>query len=123
MAIRIESGTKQPRFKRWTAGDARRVLSQWRASGMSVSKFAKWRGVSQERIFWWKKRLADWNENGRDEKESVARFAPAILRSAVSARAALTIRLGEVVELDVVDPGAVSVEWFTLVLRSLSSRG
>jgi hypothetical protein len=43
----------------WTETDARVVLDQWRQSGDSLAEFARKRGVSAARLYWWRKRLGE----------------------------------------------------------------
>ena len=47
------------RWQSWSEQDARAALDELARSGVSVSKFAQARGVSVQRIFYWKKRLAE----------------------------------------------------------------
>ena len=100
---------------RWTESEARGVLAQWRSSGESLAEFARRRGVQQQRLAWWLKRLG-----------SVA--APAFLPVAVRGEvewpvvgAAVAIdAAGDVrVELRALD--AASAEWVALLSRSLRS--
>jgi transposase-like protein len=53
------------RGRRWTAAEAERVLAAWRESEQSMSAFARQRGFDPQRLGWWKKRLAEWNAEGR----------------------------------------------------------
>ncbi|HEX4492479.1 MAG TPA: hypothetical protein VH914_14830 [Acidimicrobiia bacterium] len=41
----------------WTEGDARQVLDEWRQSGQTIAAFARDRGVSAPRLYWWRRRL------------------------------------------------------------------
>lgn len=41
----------------WSEHEARSVISAWRKSGLSVERFAEQRGLSFQRIYWWRKRL------------------------------------------------------------------
>jgi hypothetical protein len=41
-----------------TEDDARALLAAWKASGSSLSAFARGRGLGAERLRWWKKRLS-----------------------------------------------------------------
>jgi len=42
---------------RWTSEDARRVLEEWRASGLALEVFARRRGLVGQRLRWWRKQL------------------------------------------------------------------
>ena len=52
----------------WSELEARAVLSAWRASGVSVERFAAARGIVAQRIRWWKKKL----EAGEPARKSMA---------------------------------------------------
>lgn len=41
----------------WTEGDARQVLDEWRQSGQTIAAFARDRGMSAPRLYWWRRRL------------------------------------------------------------------
>lgn len=43
--------------KEWTEDDARRLLAQWRQGGGSLASFARERGMSAPRLYWWRRRL------------------------------------------------------------------
>ena len=42
----------------WTEDDARRALEAWRRSGDSLAAFARRHGLTPERLYWWRRRLA-----------------------------------------------------------------
>jgi transposase-like protein len=42
----------------WGEGEARRALAELARSGESVAQFARGRGMSAQRVYYWKKRLA-----------------------------------------------------------------
>jgi hypothetical protein len=43
----------------WSEHEARGVLAAWRKSGLSIEKFGAERGITPQRIRWWKKKLED----------------------------------------------------------------
>ena len=47
-------------WRQWTAAEAREVLEGWRESGLSVATYARKRGLTAERLRWWRQRLGDW---------------------------------------------------------------
>jgi transposase-like protein len=47
------------RWRQWTEQDAREALAELARTGESVAEFARRRGVSGERVRYWRKRLAD----------------------------------------------------------------
>lgn len=42
---------------RWTAVEARAVLAEQQASGLSSLAFARRKGLSPQRLYWWRQRL------------------------------------------------------------------
>lgn len=47
------------RWRQWTEQDAREALAELARTGESIAGFARRRGVSGERIRYWRRRLAD----------------------------------------------------------------
>jgi hypothetical protein len=41
----------------WSAEQARRVVDEWKQSGVTVAEFARKRGLVPERLYLWRKRL------------------------------------------------------------------
>jgi hypothetical protein len=41
----------------WTEVEARSVLDALKRSGLSIEKFAQSRGLTSQRLYWWKKKL------------------------------------------------------------------
>jgi hypothetical protein len=41
----------------WTEVEARSVLDGLKRSGLSIEKFARSRGLTPQRLYWWKKKL------------------------------------------------------------------
>ena len=50
-------GDAKGRAKRWTEAEARQVLDEWRASGLSAAAFARQKGISAMRLPYWSQRL------------------------------------------------------------------
>jgi transposase-like protein len=46
-------------IRRWDEGEAREALAELSRSGESVAEFARRRGFSAQRIYYWKKRIAE----------------------------------------------------------------
>jgi transposase-like protein len=46
-------------WRQWTEQDAREALAELAGTGESIAEFARRRGVSRERVRYWRKRLAD----------------------------------------------------------------
>ena len=41
----------------WTEVEARGMLGAWKRSGVSIEKFAASRGLTPQRLYWWKRKL------------------------------------------------------------------
>ena len=107
--------------RRWTSEQAAEVVSQWKASGLSLAAFSRGRGITAQRISWWRDRLA-----GRDRpaplgtaSEAGFRFVPAVVRGCAlaSGEAAVTIRLPGGGCVEVAEPARVSAEWLSMLVR------
>lgn len=78
--------SKVAKRRRWREADGRAVVQAWRSSRLSVSEFARRLGVDEQRVRWWKGRLAG------PEGEHPVRFHP-VKVTQVSARAAIEIHV------------------------------
>ena len=93
----------------WTDDDARRVLDAWRASGESIPAFAKRHELTPQRLYWWKRRLAEPNP------EPELPFVPATV---IPSEAVITIRAGNIaVEIDNASPS-----WVAALVTELMQR-
>lgn len=104
-------------WKQWTEEEARQTLAEWEESGSSLVAFARGRGISSQRLSWWRKRLNKPGASGpkRRQPGTGAQLVPAAVRSPlvdlgggvdVSIRFSAT---GPVV--DVVNTSRVSPKW------------
>lgn len=106
----------------WQEHDARRVLLAWRASGLSMSAFAREHEIGDERLRWWRNRLGEWG--GSSSSASIA-FAPATVREdevpSPGGRAAVVIRLatGELIEADA---STVDASWVAALVVGCARR-
>jgi hypothetical protein len=79
---RIQRAAKRGRAKRWTPEQARVIIEQWKASGLTASVFAGQREISVARLFYWSKQL------GRVERELEApQFVTTLVPSGQTASA------------------------------------
>ncbi len=103
--------------RRWTAADARVILEAQARSGMSLSAFARRHGLSDKRIYSWRKQLSTMPESKPSPEVS---FAPVVVTGAGNAAVAMVVRAGEM-EVEVIDPSRVDpawlVEFFSVVGR------
>ena len=49
---------REPRWRQWSEQEARDALDELAESGESVAQFARDRGISAQRVYYWKKRNA-----------------------------------------------------------------
>ena len=110
------------RWRQWSPEEAQAVLVEWRASGLSLGRFARERGLGVERLRWWKKRLGEWSE-----PRSVAQgpaLVPMVLSEPVPAvergRNCVVVRLPGGLVVEVAEPAAVSAQWLAAVVSQLS---
>lgn len=47
-----------PTTTRWTEDDARVALDAWKRSGVGAHAFAREHGITAQRLYWWRDRLA-----------------------------------------------------------------
>ena len=103
-------------WRQWTAEDARRELSDWRASGKSQVAFARERGYSKQRLSWWRDRLAQWNGPS-------AALSPVLVPAAVTMPAVpsggVTLQLPGGLVVEVADTSKVSARWLAAFAREL----
>jgi hypothetical protein len=99
--------------KHWSEKTATRVLTAWRESAMSLSAFARGKGLNAERLRWWRKRI----EAGTSETAaSVASLA--FIPATVSGLARVTVRLPGGVEVEG-DIAAIPTGWVVALAREL----
>jgi transposase-like protein len=81
---------------RWSAAEARAALTSLDASGLSLAAFAKREGLVAERLYSWRRRLADQPDSSPEFVEvmsprSPSRYAEIVFPSGVTLRVAETI--------------------------------
>lgn len=102
--------------RRWGADEARRVLAAWRRSGLSMNAFAREHGFVAQRIGWWRQRVA---AGGAE----LPRFVPVVVRPTAdmaSTNVAVVLRSPRGTAVEVLDAQAVSPEWLSQLVNSLS---
>lgn len=98
---------------RWTKEDARAALDAWEASGKSLAAYAREKGLTVQRLHWWKRRLGSADASA----ETTAGFIPAIIRAP---GVVATLRVGADIALEIGDPGAVPAEWAAAFASALA---
>jgi hypothetical protein len=113
--------TKSAAADKWTEAEARRVLAERKASGLSIRAFAERRGLRPQRLYWWSKRLT--TTSPAITVVPLPRLVPVVLKAGVSkARqgpAAISVRVGASVTMEIADPAAATPAWVAAVMAEL----
>lgn len=98
----------------WTAEQARSVLQAWAESGRSGSAYARSIGVVPQRLFWWRRRLAE----SEAPITASSTLVPMTVRTGVAAAtsAAVVVTTTTGVRIEVNDIDAATAAWVTAVL-------
>lgn len=48
---------------RWTEVEARAAIKAWKTSGLRATEFARQRGISPQRLYWWMKKVGPDDED------------------------------------------------------------
>jgi hypothetical protein len=115
--------TGRKRWRQWTPEQAGRQLRAWKASGLPLQQFARQRGLSAQRLRWWRDRQNDWKPAAGGEPG----LAPVVVAGTDAApptyASAVTIRLPGDVVLELADATVVPADWVVAVVGGLSRVG
>jgi hypothetical protein len=123
-----EAKAGRRKWKWWTESEARKQVKAWRASGESLSAFARKRSFSASRLKWWLKRMGEWSLPTRSSSSpEVSRFVEArVVAGAVPERveagradARVVVHAPGGVRVEVVDPAAVPAKWVAAMVKEL----
>jgi hypothetical protein len=105
---------RRPRSDQWTEEDARRILGEWTASGLPLYPFARTRGITPQRLAWWRDRLTKGSAGPVLLAPARVTAGPVVL----STSGGVVVRLpgGVTLELGDVSPG-----WVATLIRELTS--
>lgn len=94
---------------RWTEDDARVALDAWKRSGLGAHAFAREHGITGQRLYWWRDRLA---------ARALVSLVPGEIVDASQdgERAHLVIRTGEAT-IEIVEASAA---WVARLVRELA---
>ncbi len=118
MGERTRKAGRRSGWRQWTVEEARETLREWRASGLPLATFASQRGLTGERLRWWRNRLSEWKGAGPAETS----LAPVVITGVpapVERGAAVTVRAGDLV-VEVADVEAVPAGWLSAFMVGLS---
>jgi hypothetical protein len=86
----------------WSEHEARGVLSAWRKSGLTLERFARDRGLTPQRVRWWKAKLEGKTTALVRSESSLALLPVQVTESAPSKRGepvAVYLRSGHIVKV------------------------
>lgn len=89
------TGVAERRWRQWKEPEARAVLADWARSGLSAAAFAKSRGLSVQRVWYWSKRLGA----RPSEQAATVSFVPVSLSTPPSAGMLEIERFGVVIRM------------------------
>ena len=106
-----QNGLTQPLPRRWTRRHAKGVLAAWRESGLSMAAYARERGVSGQRLSWWRKQVGD-----APKASGAITFIPGVVKGHGEA---VLVRLPGGVEIETMDVKSVPACWVAEVVAAL----
>ena len=86
----------------WSEHEARGVLAAWRKSGLALERFARERGLTPQRVRWWKAKLEGKTTALVRSESSLALLPVQVTESAPSKRGepvAVYLRTGHIVKV------------------------
>jgi hypothetical protein len=121
MGKRKRKPARKPRWRQWTAEEARRVVEAWRASGLPLATFARQRGLCAERVRWWRLRLGDWQRApGEERQQLVPAVVTELAPEPAATASAVTVRAPGDVVVEIADVGAVPASWLSALVIGLA---
>ncbi len=87
------------RWQHWTEEQARLAVDELAQSGVSIAKFAEIKGVSAQRMAYWRKRLAK-DDAPKFVRVDVSRGVPSSAATIEIALEGITLRVRETVDPD-----------------------
>lgn len=112
---------KRGGWKQWTPAEARRALAAWQKSGLSLTTFARERGLGAKKLNWWRSRLGGAvSAAAATPPPRKARFVPAVVTAPLFSlsTAAVAIRVQGNVVLEIADARAVPPEWVGILMAA-----
>ena len=106
---------------KWTEKQGRKVIKQWRRSGLSMSAFARESGWNTQRLRYWRDRLQEddaSSERGTGSTERAQKLVPGLVVD-VGAKVGLSIVLPQGIVLEARSCTEVDPKWLADVVRAL----
>jgi hypothetical protein len=101
-----------PTTRRWTEDDARAAVDAWKRSGLGAHRFARRHGITAQRLYWWRDRLA-----GQSPVSLVPGEIIGVADDSKDGHARVVIRLGEAA----VEITGASPAWIARLVRELAT--
>jgi transposase-like protein len=102
-------------LRRWSEAEARQVLATWETSGKSIGAFARTKGVTPQRLYWWRERLGK-----KVEERAVPRFVPLVVKAPavrLESSAALVVTTPAGARVEVREVNATTAAWVVALLE------
>lgn len=102
-------------LKRWSEAEARHVLATWEASGKSIGAFARAKGVTAQRLYWWRERLAK-----KMDAPAAPPFVPVVVKAPavrLDSPAAVVVTTPAGARVEVREVNATTAAWVVALLE------
>ena len=100
----------------WNATKASEVMGDWRRSGGSLAQYARVKGVSLKRLYWWKTRLASVPA---PLAVATPAFVPVVVRATPRlAPSVIVVALGDAMRVEVHELSSASAAWVAMLARA-----
>lgn len=120
---RMEMAQLAETGRKWTSDEARKVLTTWHASGLSLGRFAREHGLTEQRLSWWRRRLERREKGpaeGGPEAFERAGLVPVVVSAGSRANdAVVSIEVGGRISIVVSTPSAVEPRWLAKLVSEL----
>jgi hypothetical protein len=105
--------TTRPLSDRWSEEDARRILAEWGSSGTGLYPFARARGITPQRLAWWRDQLT--KKSAAELSLVPATVTEGAFHLGASGRVVVRVAGDVIVELSDVSPA-----WVARLIRELA---
>lgn len=107
---------------KWRTAQGERVVTAWRASGMSMTSFARKHGLNVERIAYWRDRVPSNSAVlARVEPKNARAFVPVLVRPSAESRAASMSLSAGGERIDVFDAQRLDPRWLADLVCALNA--
>lgn len=121
----MTTSNKRVTATEWTEAEARRLLDECRASGLSIRAFALRHGLRPRRLYWWIKRLAQKPAPATRvgaRRERAMKLVPVIVKGIApqsAVRATIIVRAGKHTTMEIASASGASAAWVAAVMAEL----